>query len=58
MVDDNKELQFILQNPHVRDILLEIDKSKNAAAIMEKAMREPIFVEFADTCLKTVEDSK
>lgn len=58
MLDSNKEIQSILQNPHVRDILLEIDKSKDAAAIMEKAMKEPIFVEFADACLKTVEDLK
>ncbi len=44
-----------LRNPHVRSILEAIDKSKNPSASLKLAMLEPIFVEFADECLKIVE---
>lgn len=45
----------MLKNPHLRSIILAIDKSENPAKSMENAMQEPIFVEFADECLKVVE---
>lgn len=36
-------------------MLTAIDKSQNATEAMKAAMLEPIFVEFADECLKIVE---
>lgn len=51
----SEELKDILKNPHLRDLLEKIDKSEKPDAIMQKAMLEPLFVEFADACLKVVE---
>lgn len=44
-------MKGILANPHLRNIILKIDKSDNPANLMQKAMMEPIFREFADSCL-------
>jgi len=54
-LEHNQELKNILCNRHLRDMLIAIDKSANPAAAMRQAMLEPIFVEFADECLKVVE---
>lgn len=32
-----------------------IDKAEDAEKIMQEAMQEPIFVEFADACLRIVD---
>ncbi|CAH1183143.1 unnamed protein product [Phaedon cochleariae] len=55
MLKTNKEVKDLLDNPHLRNLLVTIDESENAEEIMQKAMQEPIFVEFADACLKVVE---
>lgn len=39
-------------------MLSAIDSSSNPAAAMQHAMLEPIFVEFADECLKVIEPVK
>lgn len=56
--EENQELKNILCNHHLREMLVAIDKSTNPAATMQQAMLEPIFVEFADECLKVVETSE
>lgn len=48
-------VQNTLQNPHVRSILNLIDKARNPSTTLKSAMREPIFVEFVEECLKVVE---
>jgi hypothetical protein len=53
--EHNQELKNLLCNRHLRDMLLAIDKSTNPSTAMQQAMLEPIFVEFADECLKVVE---
>lgn len=35
--------------------MVTVDTADNAEEIMQKAMQEPIFVEFADACLKVVD---
>lgn len=55
LLKGSKNLRKILENRHVRDMLTAIDKSQNATEAMKAAMLEPIFVEFADECLKIVE---
>lgn len=56
--EQNQELKNILCNRHLRDMLSAIDSSSNPAAAMQHAMLEPIFVEFADECLKVIEPVK
>ncbi|KAJ8275794.1 hypothetical protein COCON_G00075460 [Conger conger] len=52
---ESKELKALLCNPHLRQLLLTVDQADNKADIMKVAMQEPLFVEFADQCLKIVE---
>ncbi|CAG9829212.1 unnamed protein product [Diabrotica balteata] len=52
----NEELNNLLANSHLRNLLVTIDQAESADEVMQKAMQEPIFVEFADACLKVVEN--
>ncbi|XP_078278212.1 zinc finger HIT domain-containing protein 3 isoform X1 [Rhinoraja longicauda] len=52
---ESEELKSLLCNPHLRQLLLTIDRAEDKGSIMKSAMQEPIFVEFADRCLQTVE---
>ena len=45
-------LRRMLANPHLRPLLLEIDSSANRQQALQRAMRLPVFVEFADECLR------
>ncbi|XP_075213051.1 zinc finger HIT domain-containing protein 3 [Lycorma delicatula] len=55
LLGNSEGLSEVLKNPHVRNMILAIDRSENPAKAMEDAMLEPIFVEFADECLKIVQ---
>lgn len=55
LLNTNEEVNSLLSNSHLRNLLSTIDKADNADEVMQKAMQEPIFVEFADACLKVVE---
>lgn len=50
-------LRNLLYNPHLRNFLRTIDVAPNAWKVMQAAMQEPLFIEFADECLKIVEPS-
>lgn len=50
-----KALQDLLYNSHLRNLLTEIDVAPDAWKAMKAAMQEPLFLEFADECLKIVE---
>uniref|UniRef100_UPI00398EBEA4 zinc finger HIT domain-containing protein 3 isoform X2 n=1 Tax=Pristiophorus japonicus TaxID=55135 RepID=UPI00398EBEA4 len=52
---ESEELKSLLCNPHLRRLLLTVDKAEDKESIMKTAMQEPIFVEFADRCLQIVE---
>jgi hypothetical protein len=49
------ELRALLGNTHLQAILKGVDSASNASNAMEKAMQEPIFTEFVDSCMKIVE---
>jgi hypothetical protein len=51
---DSEELKTLLQNPHLRDFLSHVNATHNPKGFMKIAMREPLFVEFADACLKVL----
>ncbi|KAM4701004.1 zinc finger HIT domain-containing protein 3 [Discoglossus pictus] len=55
LLDESKELQDLLLNPHLRQLLTTLDCSGEREAVMKKCMQEPLFVEFADRCLSIVE---
>ncbi|KAL3274572.1 hypothetical protein HHI36_015954 [Cryptolaemus montrouzieri] len=51
----DKSLQELLENPHLRNLLKTINESDIPEDIMQKAMQEPLFTEFADVCLKKLD---
>ena len=50
-VGDSEQLRDILCNPHLKNMLIELDKSDDPGKLLQKAMQIPIFQEFADVCL-------
>lgn len=52
---NSESLKDLLRNKHLRDFVRAVDSSENAWKAMKFAMLEPLFVEFADECLKIVE---
>ncbi|XP_058457886.1 zinc finger HIT domain-containing protein 3 [Malaya genurostris] len=52
---NSEALKNLLYNPHLRKLLEEIDSAPSARKAIQIAMMEPLFVEFADECLKVVE---
>ncbi|XP_067866424.1 zinc finger HIT domain-containing protein 3 isoform X2 [Heterodontus francisci] len=52
---ESEELKSLLCNPHLKQLLLTVDKAEDKGSIMKTAMQEPIFMEFADQCLQIVE---
>ncbi|KAL5969910.1 Zinc finger HIT domain-containing protein 3, partial [Taenia solium] len=50
----SERLKELLSNRHLRDYLLCLDNSRHPAKAIEKAMKEPLFVEFADECLRLI----
>ena len=48
----------LLDNPHLRTIMKSLYTSDNPKQDMNAAMKEPIFTEFADECLKLVDEQK
>ena len=52
------KLKTLLTNKHLRDFLLFLDSTEEKAMLMRTAMREPLFVEFVDVCLETINPDK
>ena len=55
LLSQSDKLKSLLTNKHLRDFLMFLDSSDDKARLMRKAMREPLFVEFVDTCLETLD---
>lgn len=55
ILGSDEQIKDMLKNKHLRSLLKVVDDARNVEEIMQKAMLEPIFVEFADACLKIVE---
>lgn len=51
----SEALKELLQNRHLRTILTGIDSSDTKDIALQAAMQEPIFTEFVDECLDTVD---
>ena len=48
----SEAVRTMLSNPHLRQLLLELDKSPAPQQALRRAMNIPVFVEFADECLR------
>ncbi|KAM5273329.1 zinc finger HIT domain-containing protein 3 isoform 1-T1 [Ctenodactylus gundi] len=55
---ESATLRSLLLNPHLRQLMLSLDQGANKAKLMRAYMQEPLFVEFADCCLRIVEPSQ
>ncbi|KAG7158503.1 zinc finger HIT domain-containing protein 3-like [Homarus americanus] len=55
---DSRILKTLLKNPHLRDVIKEVDSARNTDAVIQRAMMEPIFTEFADVCLSLTEPAE
>ena len=54
LLGQSEKLKELLTNQHLRDFLAFLDSSEDKAMLMRKAMREPLFMEFVDVCLETM----
>ncbi|XP_064479306.1 zinc finger HIT domain-containing protein 3-like [Ornithodoros turicata] len=52
----SKKVREVLQNPHLRRVMEALDASIDPRSLIDQAMKEPIFVEFADACLQVVDN--
>lgn len=55
---ESATLRSLLLNPHLRQLMVNLDQGDNKAKLMKACMQEPLFVEFADCCLRIVEPSR
>lgn len=55
-LNHSEHLKNLLRNPHLRKLIREVQSSRNPSNAMIVAMQEPIFVEFADECMKVVDE--
>jgi len=51
---DSRVVKEILNNPHLVTILQSLDSSNQPERLLNDAMQEPIFLEFASECLSVV----
>eukprot|EP00090_Calanus_glacialis_P042801 TRINITY_DN75874_c0_g1_i1.p1 TRINITY_DN75874_c0_g1~~TRINITY_DN75874_c0_g1_i1.p1 ORF type:complete len:169 (-),score=39.13 TRINITY_DN75874_c0_g1_i1:92-562(-) len=49
------KLKALLTNPHLREFLTILDSSEEKGRLMRKAMKEPLFIEFVDSCLEVID---
>ncbi|XP_048770085.2 zinc finger HIT domain-containing protein 3-like [Ostrea edulis] len=54
---ENPDLLLALENPHLRSLMTNLVSSNNPSEDMERVMREPLFLEFSDQCLKVVDNN-
>lgn len=53
----SEQLKTILRNKHLQQMIADIDRSSSPNEDLKTAMQIPIFTEFVDECLKTVDSS-
>lgn len=46
----------MLQNKHLRQLIMNINEQSDVADQLDAAMKLPVFAEFANVCLKLVDD--
>jgi len=51
---ESDEVRGLLSNPHLRDYLSLLNSKDYPRGLLRNAMQEPLFLEFANACLKTI----
>ena len=51
-------MKILLENPHLQTLIRHLDSSRDPEDDVNKAMQEPIFLEFADVCLRVIEPER
>lgn len=46
----------MLENPHLRSLMVGLVESNDPGQTVEAAMQEPLFLELADECLDLIKD--
>ena len=54
MLENSQTVKDMLANKHLREILKNIDDQENGEKELDSAMKLPLFAEFANECLKLV----
>ncbi|XP_028341557.1 zinc finger HIT domain-containing protein 3 isoform X2 [Physeter macrocephalus] len=54
---ESAALRSLLLSPHLRQLMVSLDQADDKAKLMRACMQEPLFLEFADCCLRIVEPS-
>ncbi|KAM9440880.1 zinc finger HIT domain-containing protein 3 isoform 2-T2 [Clarias gariepinus] len=58
LLGESKDLKTLLQNPHLRNLMLSVYSARDKDKAMKNAMQEPLFVELANQCLQIVEPTE
>ncbi|MCJ8748564.1 hypothetical protein PDJAM_G00166160 [Pangasius djambal] len=58
LLGESKDLMNLLQNPHLRNLMLTVDSAEDKSKAVKKAMQEPLFVELANQCLQIIEPTE
>ncbi|THD22030.1 Thyroid receptor-interacting protein 3 [Fasciola hepatica] len=54
LLNTSEHLKGLLKNPHLRSYLTKLNHSARPDLLMSAALKEPLFVEFADECLRLI----
>jgi len=57
-LEGNVHLASMLSNPHLQDVIREVNSARNTELCLNNAMKEPLFLEFAEECLRVVENDQ
>ncbi|XP_037664717.1 zinc finger HIT domain-containing protein 3 [Choloepus didactylus] len=55
---ESATLRSLLLNPHLKQLMVSLDQGDDKAKLLRAYMQEPLFVEFADCCLRIVEPAQ
>lgn len=58
VVGESRDVRTLLQNPHLRNLMLTVDSATDKSKAMKEAMQEPLFVELANRCLQIIEPTE
>jgi hypothetical protein len=56
LLENSQTIKDMLVNKHLQQILKTIDNHENGEKELDSAMQLPLFAEFANECLKLVDD--
>ncbi|XP_063811069.1 zinc finger HIT domain-containing protein 3 isoform X4 [Pseudophryne corroboree] len=58
LLEESEDLKQLLQNTHLRQVLLALERAEKKEEVLKEYMQEPLFAEFADKCLSVVDNEE